>query len=196
MDPIERERDIDQWLERALSQYGKVEPRAGLESRVLANLQAERNRIVSRRRWWWAAGAIVAAAAIVAAVWLGEAGRTKNPPTRAGSSTAAPGETARAPVPQSPQQPIRHQAKATPGSRPRARAVRDLEVVQGPKRGQFPSPSPLSDQEKMLARYVQEFPHRAVLLARAQTELRKRDELEMAAPWPKDAGSTSLEQPQ
>jgi hypothetical protein len=52
----------------------------------------------------------------------------------------------------------------------------------------------MNEQEKMLARYVQEFPQRAALVARAQTELQKRDEREMAAPWPKNAESTSSDQ--
>jgi hypothetical protein len=63
--------------------------------------------------------------------------------------------------------------------------VADAEqLAQAPKMEQFPAPSPLTDQEKMLARYVRNFPERAALMARAQTELRKRDELEMAAPFP------------
>jgi hypothetical protein len=37
--------------------------------------------------------------------------------------------------------------------------------------GQFPSPAPLSEQERMLAGYVQQFPQQAVLMARAQTKL-------------------------
>ncbi len=53
MDPIKREPDIDQWLDAALSQYAKAEPRAGLEGRVLATLQAERNRVGLKRNWWW-----------------------------------------------------------------------------------------------------------------------------------------------
>jgi hypothetical protein len=53
-----------------------------------------------------------------------------------------------------------------------------------PKRAQFPSPLPLTDQEKMLALYVRNFPEKAALMARAQTELHRQDELEMAAPWP------------
>ena len=68
MDPGDGEREVEQWLDAALGQYGKVEPRTGLESRVLANLQSDRTRIATRRRWWWAAGTVPVAAAIVAAV--------------------------------------------------------------------------------------------------------------------------------
>lgn len=72
--------------------------------------------------------------------------------------------------------------------------MRALAIVKPPKLEQFPSPIPLNEQEKMLARYVQEFPRKAALVARAQTDLRKRDEREMAAPWPKSAEATSSEQ--
>jgi len=41
---------------------------------------------------------------------------------------------------------------------------------------------PLNDQERMLARYVQDFPEKAALVARAQSDLHKLDELEMSGP--------------
>ena len=56
MDPNEREREVDQWLDSALRQYGKADARPGLEIRVLANLKAERDRIAAPHRWWWALG--------------------------------------------------------------------------------------------------------------------------------------------
>lgn len=197
MDPMDREYEIDQWLESALSQYGKAEPRAGLEDRLAASLQAERSRIAFRRRWWWVTGTAAAAVAMVSALWLGEASRAKTPPTRAGNSTTVRGETAREQVPP-PRAPVTLQASATHPRRSRAGTGRDPNRVRVPKRGQFPSPAPLSDQEEMLARYVREFPQKAALLASAQTELRKRDELETAAPWrapwPNDDSTTTLQQ--
>lgn len=48
------------------------------------------------------------------------------------------------------------------------------------KQEQFPSPAPLSEQEVLLARYVRNLGDKAVLMARAQTELRRRDEAEFA----------------
>ena len=45
MDPNDKTREIDQWLESGLRQYTNIEPRTGLESRVLAKLQAEHNQI-------------------------------------------------------------------------------------------------------------------------------------------------------
>lgn len=197
MDPIERDREVDQWLDAALSQYGKAEPRAGLEGRVLASLQAERSRIASGRRWWWAAGTVAATAAITLAVWLGHGYRARTPD---GVGTTARhdagGGDRPTPYPEvhpAPRQPVAQLARrALP--RPLAqRMTRTPEVADAARLERFPAPTPLSDQEKLLARYVQQFPHRAALIARAQTELRKRDEIEMAAPWPKNTETNDSE---
>jgi hypothetical protein len=50
------------------------------------------------------------------------------------------------------------------------------------KRDQFPSPTPLSDQEQMLAFYVHQFHCEATLMARAQTRLREEETRERALP--------------
>jgi hypothetical protein len=51
-------------------------------------------------------------------------------------------------------------------------------VTAGPKLDVFPSPLPLTEQEKLLAGYIAEEPEHAVLLARAQAEDLRRDEEE------------------
>jgi hypothetical protein len=48
-------------------------------------------------------------------------------------------------------------------------------ITSAPKSEQFPSPQPLSEQEKLLASYVERFPEHAVLVARAQAQLEQRD---------------------
>ena len=180
MDPNRTERDVDQWLESALSQYGKAEPRAGLESRVLANLQAERNRIASRRRWWWAAGSAAALAAIVAGVWVGEAGRGRNPGSTAGTSTTTRREAVRRLIPPEPAPQVAHPAREVAQRRPANRAVRDLAVARTPKLAQFPSPQPLSEQEQVLVSYVANYPESAALVAQARAEALQRDREEEA----------------
>jgi hypothetical protein len=47
-----------------------------------------------------------------------------------------------------------------------------------PKLDQFPSPQPLSEQEKILAAYVAKYPEDALLLAQARAEALRRDALE------------------
>jgi hypothetical protein len=189
MDPMDKEREIDQWLEGTLSQYGKVEPRTGLEGRVLANLRAERERVAARRRWWWALGTAATAAAIVTAIWIGQAGSAKS----GRSTTVAHHEDAGTTAQPTPQLPIIQPRKVAQHP-PLKHTVRDLRAAAMPKLDQFPSPAPLSDQEKLLARYVQEFPEKAAVMARIQTELHREAEREMAAPWPTNADATGSEQ--
>jgi len=52
-------------------------------------------------------------------------------------------------------------------------------ATAAPKLDQFPSPRPLSEQELALARYVNEFPQEAMLIARAQEEYEKEIQREM-----------------
>jgi hypothetical protein len=198
MDPMNHNNNVEPWLESALGQYASAEPRAGLEGRILANLQAERRRMTQRKRWWWAsAGTVAAAAAIALAVWLGHNDRAHAP---GGGTMTARRDAGAEPRPMvSPEVP--------PLTSPAQRATKDC-VVTGlcpvharrshaaPRLDQFPAPAPLSDQEKLLARYVQQFPQRAALIARAQTELQQRTELEMAAPWPNNADFNHQERQQ
>jgi hypothetical protein len=175
MDPSERERDVDQWLESALSQYGKAEARAGLENRVLANLRAERNRIATRRRWWWAAGTATALAAILVVVWVGGSLRERNPGSTAGTSMTTRREAARGSIQPRPALQAAERATDVGQRAPANRLVRDLAVVRPPKLAQFPSPQPLSEQEKILVSYVTKYPKHAALVAQARTEALRRD---------------------
>lgn len=154
MDPINKDRDIDQWLKSALRQYGKAEPRSGLESRVLANLRAERDRIASAHRWWWAAGMAAALAVIVAAVWIGESGRERNPASAAGASTTIHRVEARLPIPPEPAAQVTHPAKEVTQPRPLRRPMRDLATAKMPKLEQFPSPRNLTEEDLLIVRYL------------------------------------------
>lgn len=60
-------------------------------------------------------------------------------------------------------------------SRPKA-VVADNPKLDQPKLDQFPTPRPLSEQEKLLVRYVHEFPEEALLIAKAQAESEKEIE--------------------
>jgi hypothetical protein len=166
MDPIKRERDVDvdQWLESALSQYGNAEPRTGLENRVLANLQAERNRIASRRPWWWAAGAATATAvAIAMALWAGKSGQERNPANTMGASTTTQREQ-RALVQSGPAPQVAHPAGEIKQRMPASRSVREAVVATMPKLDQFPTQRNLSEEESLLARLLKEQSNKEALL--------------------------------
>jgi len=74
---------------------------------------------------------------------------------------------------------VRHAANTVRTKRPHGAQV--LAAAATVRQEQFPSPEPLSPQEQMLARYVEQFPREAVLLARAQTELFQREASEREA---------------
>jgi len=203
MDPTDHKNNVEAWLESALGQYSKAEPRAGLEGRILANLQAERGRITERKRWWWAsAGTVAAAAAIAFSIWLSHSDNARNPnepsataKVDAGSGTG-PVVSAKIHTPIPATNPVNDCVVTglCPAHARRSGGAKHQSAT--PRLAQFPAPTPLSDQEKLLARYVEQFPQRAALIARAQTDLRQQTELEMAAPWPSNADFNYQEQQQ
>jgi hypothetical protein len=175
----------DHTLDAALAKYAAVEPRAGLEDRVLANLRAERSRVPDSAWWrWGVAGALAAVVVVALALAWRSSGRPAHPvvenrPSPTPQTTAT---TARVSLngeekqmrgkPAGPQKlvPVRrttvHRAQAEPVA------------SANPKLDQFPSPRPLSEQEKILASYIEQYPERAILLARARTEQLRHDQLE------------------
>lgn len=177
--------ELDSTLDAALAKYAAIEPRAGLEDRVLANLRAERARVPDRSWWRWSlAGAL--AAMVVVAVAL--AWRSVKPfPSVVTNHNPAATQTAKEPathvvasssgnqilrnqVP--PQQRVALRRAATHHSR--SKAV----MADNPKLDQFPSPQPLSEQEKILESYVANYPEHAALIARARAEELRRDAAE------------------
>jgi hypothetical protein len=167
--------DLDRALEAAFAKYAAVEPRAGLEDRILANLRAELTH--SQHHAWWRWGLATAFAVVVIVVGLAWRSRMRLPqaanhpsvttpsPAKSGMEVASQDGTA-----YRPHAPTRAAIK-----RPAApKAV----VASNPKLDVFPSPRPMSEQEKMALDYVQRFPQEAALIARAQTALAQREELE------------------
>jgi len=166
---------LDRGLDAALSQYAAVEPRAGLEERVLANLRAEREHVVTRACWRWAAAVV---AIIVAASLLWRSGRPTPSTTAHHPSTTVEGsrQSAMQAADLGPGAPIRPAHRAS-SKRRMGRRVADprAAVVAEPRLGQFPSRQPLSEQEKLLMRFVAEFPTEAKLVAQLRAEESRKD---------------------
>jgi hypothetical protein len=158
---------LDRWLGSTLQQYGNVQPRAGLESRVIANLEA-RSRLV-RRRWALSFATVTALCTLSLGVWLNslhrnDKGPTIPPPVLSGNEIQDQRQTTQATF---PQQHVfrRHQVafqKAVSGNTEIAQAPPHLE--------QFPSQRSLSEQEQLLLTYVRRFPKEAVEVANEQAE--------------------------
>jgi hypothetical protein len=173
--PNNRE-DLASVLDAALRQYGTVEPRAGLEARVLTNIRIEQERR-GERRWNWmpALSAIAVAGSLGAIMFLI---RKPDVTPQVVAIHAAPGliaKDASGGVKPLADRPSTSFSRRKPRPTPRTIVSAD----DSPKLDQLPSPRPLSEQEEILARYVRERPQEARLVARAQAELLQRDWLEV-----------------
>src|SRR6185437_7681488 len=147
----EKDKQLDQLLDSMLSQYAAEEPRPGLETRVLARIAESRHEgKVNVWRWLLLGAGAAAIAAVVIALLV---------PTYSRPRPMAPT------ISQSQPQKSSIQARlANPGNRVpvqivahrkslihRARAVEVRQDV-------FPSPEPLSEQEKLMLRYLSATP--------------------------------------
>jgi len=179
--------ELERLLDVALARY-TAEPRAGLEERVLANLRAETQR-GSQRAWWgWSALALVAAALVIATALSWKLDRPMHSPTRVAVTTAPTMEPAkkqvttsevRSEVQSEVQSKVHLRAGAEASERLKHHAPQAVPVAAQPKLDQFPSPQPLSEQELALARYVNQFPREAELIARAQEEFDREIQQQM-----------------
>ena len=162
MEPKGQEPQLDQWLDGALRQYGEAEPRSGLEGRVLANLRSAESA-PNPWRWWPLLGATAAMLVVGAAVLLRH--HTASAPEVPIRQAQGPPSVAAAPG-----------AALAPKAIGRPAAQRQIVHVQvEPRLPQFPSPRPLTSQERALARYVEDRPAEAKQMAEAQTELMEEE---------------------
>jgi len=173
---------LDRELDAALAKFATAAPRAGLEERVLANLRAGQEHTVARRWWRWLALDVTVALAIVIAISLvGKPGKpTPNFTARRSAITVQGDKRIGTPVVTNDlgtPMPA-HLAGPVATNKPVRHGVRHLQAViaNGPRLDQFPSPRPLSEQEQLLAHFVQEFPEEAAIIARAQAESEKEME--------------------
>ena len=146
MDDKERDRFAVELLDAALRRYRSLEPRPGLEERVLASLRARR-RAGPWLGWKGLAWAVPAAVLATVALALYLNRRTvpfSGPPPR--SIAVRKPEPPAAAVSQGATRPHSHV--------PQSRVARP----QPARREQFPTQAPLSEQEKLLLLYVNQAP--------------------------------------
>ena len=143
---------VNELLEASLKQYRGEEPRSGLEMRILAGVRS-RQGVARRRRLVWALAACAGTLAAIVLVFHS----AHAPNRRRVTSASAPHPTAKPP--------------ASPGSADsRFRSPRPVhepkEELRTPKLGvratnrpeQFPTPLPLTEQEKLLLAYFNKAP--------------------------------------
>jgi hypothetical protein len=173
-------------LDAALGKYAAVEPRAGLEDRILANLRAERARVPDRAWWRWCVAGALATVVVLALALAWRSGKPPRPvvANHSSATTQAAKEPAIEVISSGGADEHRPQASARARTRitnliRRETVVATNPKLDQPKLDQFPSPRPLSEQEKILQSYVAEYPEKAVLIARARSEALQHDLEEM-----------------
>jgi hypothetical protein len=180
--PYLKNDELDRELNAALTKFAAVEPRRGLEDRILVNLRAERQHNSARTWWRWPVVAALAALIVVAVSISWRSAKvpyitTQHPP-------APTNEYNRTQTANNNNKETRITRPHNTVSKRRGKhAVSHPATVlaPAPRLGQFPSPQPLSEQEEILARYVARFPEHAALIALARTEELQRDTTEEMA---------------
>ena len=172
---------LDDLLDSGLKQYSQVLPRTGLEMRVLANLRAEQENQVAHTWLWWPTVVTVTLCAFAAGALFMIRKPGNNPELRIQQSASDAASQGRpGPVATNPASTPMLSPGSKWGTSVRSRS-RVASISVEPRLEQFPSPAPLSEEEKVLVRYIQERPHEAALMARAQAELSKQDGQQFAS---------------
>jgi hypothetical protein len=188
MQEDEHDSFVDALLDAGLAQYHSVEARPGLENRILARLRTEQ-KAASWQAWaWWVGASLAAAGVILALVSVAYRQRLQTPisapesprPARmveASRNTAAalPAHpfTRRHSEPRRVEHAAELQAaggdllsKSVAGSRlgkPGATEVAQSPAgPEGRRLDVFPSPAPLSEEERLLVRLVRQSPDEAL----------------------------------
>ncbi len=165
MDPREHHTFVDELLDSALARYRSAEPRPGLEERVLGRLRAEPEP-KPWLGWTWRLAAGVAVFAIVVATAHWARWTVFAPGTPARISGGSPTEMSKSSASVSVSRSEVTKPVASPTARKmKSRTVRQaaLRRVAEPRGDVFPSPAPLSEQERLLIAYLKLNSSRALL---------------------------------
>jgi hypothetical protein len=167
--------DLDRVLDTALAKYAAIEPRTGLEERILANLRSGEVPAANSTWWKWSLAAAVAAVLLVA---IAVAWRPRSPSLPVIANHPAPAQRTEPRI-EAPIEAAGRDSNAI-AQRPRSTALRrKATAVAVPKLDQFPSPQPLSEQEQILASYVARFHDQAVMVARVADQQLEKDRTEI-----------------
>ncbi|HEX3587895.1 MAG TPA: hypothetical protein VH024_17980 [Candidatus Angelobacter sp.] len=158
----DKQMQIDEMLDSMLANYSSVEPRPGLETRILANLR-EAEEKEAPHGWWnfkWLWAGMVTAAIIVAAALINGRWRVE-PPTHVIVTTNQP-----APQPEiQPHAPIapKQVGKIHRRKPPVPTLPQDATLALSKRPANFPTPVPLSEQERLMFTYLANTPQEIVI---------------------------------
>jgi hypothetical protein len=154
---------MDEMLDSLLAKYSSEEPRPGLESRILANLSESARKEAVQGWWnlkWFWAGAV--ATGIIIAVLVINGRQHVAPPTnvvvKAGQPVLQPEIRPHFAIKGEETGKIHRHRPLAPTLQPKNAT---LALSQRP--AIFPTPTPLSEQEKLLLRYLAGTPREEVI---------------------------------
>jgi len=182
---VDQEKFVEELLDRSLKKFSAAGPRAGLEERTVAGIEAaELQQRVGQWRWIWATAML---ALVVSAVWLMWPSASHTPAT---NSEVRPATSSRSTAVVNSPAPEKKQIQTANSSAPKAWIPRRTTVASGaeprrttqsatklPKLEVFPSPAPLSQEEEALLAFVRQTP-RDGLVALSQIQQREQEEQE------------------
>jgi hypothetical protein len=144
---MQNDRELDRMIDAALPGYSSAEPRPGLGDRVIARALVEKRRF-SPIAWQWSL-ALPAVAAFLVFLFLP---RTPHQPLESIQSVPKSSPTVALSAPET--RPAPHavsKAKKAPASLPLTTLAADQQPL--PKQQVFPSPSPLTAEERTFVAY-------------------------------------------
>jgi len=154
---------FDDLLDAALKRYGEIEPRAGLEGRVLATLADVNQQPHLWNRWAWGIALAISVCMVVVVLALMRAPHAHERPVAVQSPAVTNSKVA-----QDTRMPAPAKRRTTGARRPKQSELAEA------RPSEFPSPHPLSEQERLLKSYVTTFPQEAALVAHEQAEREKQ----------------------
>lgn len=188
----DKERQLDDLLDSLLSQYASAEPRPGLETRVLAQIAESRNGSGVRAtslRWLIAGGGLVVSA--VALVVLLLVFRTQQQP-HSSPRVAQSGHAQQ--MPDQSESAFEHSSAATKTQVRKSKVIavqlarQDAVLAERP--AIFPTPVPLSRQERLMFSYVANTPRQEVV-----SQITTDDQKEAAAFWAQGEPTPGTQRP-
>jgi hypothetical protein len=159
----EKDIQVDKMLDSLLANYSSAEPRPGLETRILANLrEAEEKK--SSQGWWnfkWLWAGAVTAAIIVAALLISGRHRVEPPAhviVKTSPAVHQPEIQPHAPIARQETARVHRRKSSTIPT-----AHRNATLALNERPAVFPTPTPLSEQEKLLLSYLAGTPREEVI---------------------------------
>jgi len=173
----EKDQHLDEMLDSLLASYSNAEPRPGMETRILANLSARQKSRKLGFAWLWVSAGAAAVVVIMMAILFNHSTVLPKSPVIAGP----------VPAPKIKSTPAVSSVPLGASIKARVPTVQERVIETDVRQEVFPSPSPLSEQEKLLLLYLRATPRdAAVALSRSD---------EPPENWDNDRSSSPLSKP-